>query len=264
MKKISFISSFILLISLCAVAQKNVVKIHALPFAWGEMRFGYERVLTPKLSLQFNYGGFFSNKIPSLLYRTSSVEIYNNTVPILNKLNGFSTSIDLRIYTKGDAPQRFYIAPYVKYNRYNITASASFEYAANPSEFIQLTSEQQAVGGFQTDGNYHYDATGTLDGTITQYGLGFSIGIQFIVAKIISIDLTFIGLGVEYNDVNADLTTNIDVDYQKWLPYVQSEVEDIPYIGNKVELEAEKDKIKMHAPIIAPTLRAGITVGIAF
>lgn len=267
MKKTSFISSFILLISLSAVAQKNVFKAHALPYAWGEMRFGYERVLTSKLSLQLNFGGFFSDKIPSLLYKTSSVETYNNTIPILNKLSGFSSSIDLRIYTKGDAPQRFYIAPYVKYNRYNITASASFEYAANSSEFSQLTSEQQSVGGFQTDGNYHYDATGTLDGTINQYGFGASLGMQFLLGEVFTIDLNFFGLGIEYNKLNADLTTNIKgLDYNKWLPYVREDVEGIDYIGEKVELKVnpENDGITMEAPLVLPTFRASISIGFAF
>lgn len=251
-------------ITLSVVAQKNVFKIHTLPFAWGEMRLGYERVLTPKLALQFNYGTFLSSRIPSPIYETSSVETYLNTTPIKNKLSGFSTSMDLRIYTKSEAPARFYIAPYIKYNRYNVTASASFEYSADTSEYNQLTQQQQSVGGYQ-NGNYHYDVTGTLNGTISQFGVGASIGFQFLVAKVLTIDLNFFGLGVEYNKVNADLTTNVrGVDYEKWLPYVRDEVEDIPYIGDDIKLTAEQDRIKMEAPIVLPTFRASIGIGLAF
>lgn len=264
MKKQFYLLLLLGLTTLSVVAQKNVFKVHTLPFVWGEMRLGYERVITPKLALQFNFGTFYGNKIPSPIYKTTSVETYFNTTPIKNKLSGFSTSIDLRIYTKSEAPTRFYIAPYIKYNKYNFTASASFEYSADTSEYSQLTNQQQAVGGYQ-NGNYHYDVTGTLDGTISQFGAGASIGMQFLVAKVITIDLNFFGLGVEYNKVNADLTTNVrGVDYEKWLPYVREEVEDIPYIGNKIELTAEQDRIKMKAPIVMPTFRVSIGIGFAF
>ena len=264
MKKAISILILVLITSLNVVAQKNVFKVHTLPFVWGEMRLGYERVLTSKLALQFNYGTFYGNKIPSPIYETSSVETYFNTQPIKNKLSGFSTSIDLRIYTKSEAPTRFYIAPYIKYNKYNVTASASFEYSADTSEYNQLNQHQQSVGGYQ-NGNYHYDVTGTLDGTIYQFGAGASIGFQFLIAKAFIIDLNFFGLGVEYNKVNADLTTNVrGVDYEKWLPYVRDEVEDIPYIGDNIELTAEQDRIKMKAPIVMPTFRASIGIGFAF
>lgn len=70
---------------------------------------------------------------------------------------------------------------------------------------------------------------------------------------------------MEYNKVNADLTTNVrGVDYEKWLPYVRDEVQDIPYIGDNIELTAEQDRIKMKAPIVMPTFRASIGIGFAF
>lgn len=263
MKKILLIIVFVF--STTSIwCQKNAVKFHTVPFAWGEFRFGYERAISEKLSLQFNYGTFYSDKLPSYLYDISLVEDYNKTIPIKNKLSGFSTSIDLRLYTKGEALHKFYFAPYVKYNKYNVTVSASFEYSANPSEYIELTPNQQDVGNFELDGNYHYDATGTLDGSITQIGAGASIGVQFIIAKVLTLDLNFFGLGLEYNSVKADLITNIDVDYQKWLPYVEQDVRDIPYIGDKIKLEAEKDKIKLKAPVVLPTFRGGISLGFAF
>lgn len=264
MKKQFFLILLAGMTTLNVVAQKNVFKVHTLPFVWGEMRLGYERVIAPKLALQFNYGTFLGATIPSPIYETSAVETYFNTTPIINKLSGFSTSIDLRVYTKSEAPTKFYIAPYVKHNKYNITASASFEYSADTSEYNQLNQHQQSVGGYQ-NGNYHYDVTGTLDGTITQFGAGASIGIQFLVAKVIAIDLNFFGLGLEYNKVDADLTTNVrGVEYEKWLPYVRDEVEDIPYIGNKIELTAQQDRIKMKAPFVLPTFRASIGIGFAF
>jgi len=106
MKKQLYLLLLLGITTLSAVAQKNVFKIHTLPFVWGEMRLGYERVITPKLALQFNYGTFLGSRIPSTIYETSSVETYLNTTPIKNKLSGYSTSIDLRNYTKYEAPTR--------------------------------------------------------------------------------------------------------------------------------------------------------------
>lgn len=79
MKKPTSILILVLITTLNVVAQKNVFKVHTLPFVWGEMRLGYERVLTSKLALQFNYGTFYGTKIPSPIYETSSVETYFNT-----------------------------------------------------------------------------------------------------------------------------------------------------------------------------------------
>lgn len=262
LKKICFVL-VLLLLSKLNFAQKNVFKFHTVPYAWGEFRVGYERVIFKAVSLQFNYGTFLANRLPSYIYNASLVEDYQNTMSLTNKLSGYSTSLDVRVYLGLNAPKKFYIAPYIKHNKYSFLTSSSYDYKADLAEYYDLTPAQQSVGSLYAN-EYFYEVTGTLDGTVVQYGGGVSIGMQFVVAKIFAVDLNFFGLGVEYNDVNADLTTNIDVDYDRWLPYVTDEVREIKYIGDKVELSAEKDRIKMHAPIVLPTFRGSIAIGFAF
>lgn len=263
MRKITA-TALLVVISLSTFAQSNVFKIHALPFAWGEIRMGYERKLNDALSVQINFGGFFSDQVPNFLYDTDLVESYNNTIPVQNNLSGYSLSADLRIYPKLSAPAKFYIAPYIKHNHYDITLSASFDYEANVFEYAELTPEQQEAGSFYTDGNYYFEATGVLDGSINQIGIGASVGMQYIIGKHIVVDLNLFGLGIEYDQIEAELTTDIGVDYDKWLPYVENDIRDIPYIGDKVELTGGQDKINLKAPIFLPTYRGSIAIGFAF
>ncbi len=263
MKKIFVVTIFIIS-TYNLFGQKNVFKVHGIPFAWGEIRMGYERSLNSALSLQVNFGGFFSDKVPNFIYDIDLVEDYNNSIAVKNNLSGYSLSADLKIYPKLSSPKKFYIAPYIKHNHYDITLSSSFEYDANVAEYVDLTSDQQDVGYYNSDGTYHFEATGVLRGSINQIGVGASIGMQYIIAKHIAIDLNLFGIGIEYDYAQAELTTDIGLDYDKWMPYVEEDIRDIPFIGDKVEISTGKDKIKLKAPLILPTYRGSIAIGIAF
>lgn len=252
------------LITTISFAQKNIVKVNAIPFAWGEFRFGYERSLTDKLSIQGNVGVFY-DQIPSFIHDIEAVENYFNTYNVKNSLSGFSSSIDLRIHF-GSAPLKgFYLAPYLKYHSYDFRTPASFDYQLNVFELAELTTEQQAVAHQFSDGNYDIEITGTLDGTVTQLGVGLGIGWQFILGKVFVVDFNPIGFGIELDQVEIDLTTDVNsVDYERWLPYVQEEVKNIDYFGDKVEISAKGNVIHMSAPLILPTYRGSISIGFAF
>lgn len=257
------IIAFALIISVNVFAQKNVFKVHAAPFAWGEVRLGYERAIAPTISLQGNFG-FFYDKIPSFIHDIEGVEDYFDTYEIVNTLSGFSSSVDLKIHFGADL-KGFYLAPYLKYHQYNFSTPASFDYNLDPLDFVALTPEQQAVANLLPNNTYDIEITGTLDGSVTQIGGGIAIGWQFIIGKFIAIDINPIGFGIEVDLVDIDLTTDIDVvDYGEWLPYVQEEVRNIDYIGDKIEVTGEGNKIHMSAPVPLPTYRGSIAVGIAF
>ncbi|MGB0887636.1 MAG: hypothetical protein ACPGSL_05910 [Vicingaceae bacterium] len=263
MKKHILIPIFCLFIASLGFAQKNTFKIHAVPFAWGEVRLGYERQIAPAISIQGNFG-FFYDKIPSIIHDIEAVENYFETYDIQNTLRGFSSSVDLRIHFGTDI-KGFYLAPYLKYHKYTFLTPASFDYNLDPDEFVDLTPEQQLVASqVLTDGTYNFEVTGTLDGSITQIGGGIGIGWQFILGKVIVIDFNPIGIGIEHNQVEIDLTSDLDVDYNKWLPYVQEEVRNVEYFGDKVDVTAKGNTIHMSAPILLPTYRGSISIGFAF
>jgi hypothetical protein len=79
------------------------------------------------------------------------------------------------------------------------------------------------------------------------------------------VDFNPIGLGLELDQVEIDLTTDINnVDYDRWLPYVQDEVKNVEYFGDKVTVSAKGNTIHMSAPVLLPTYRGSLSIGVAF
>ena len=97
-------------------------------------------------------------------------------------------------------------------------------------------------------------------------GLGVMIGWQWFIKDMISIDLNVFGIGIENDAVNLDLTCDdVDVDYEKWEPEVESEIKELFFIGDKIDVDFESNKIKVKAsPLVIPTFRFGLTIGFAF
>lgn len=265
MKKQIIITALTLLITTISFAQKNALKFHAVPFAWGEFRFGYERSLNNLISIQGNVGVFY-DKIPSFIHNIETVENYFETYSVKNTLRGFSSSVDLKIHFLGSSSLKgFYLAPYIKYHKYTFNTPASFDYSIEASDFTELTPEQQQVANQVSNGSYDIEITGTLDGKINQIGVGVGIGWQFIIGKVLVLDINPIGIGFEMDQVDIDLTTDVNnVDYEKWLPYVQEEVRSIEYVGDKIDVSAKANGINMKGAIPLPTYRGSLSIGFAF
>jgi hypothetical protein len=126
MKK-SILFGFVAVFALKAVAQENNLKINLLNAGYGEIRLGYERVLKEKRSLQVNFGMLVPRQLPNYLYDEQLVEDYGGTIDLVNRITGFAGSLEYRMYAgKKDTPRGLYFAPYLKFNRYAVSTSASF------------------------------------------------------------------------------------------------------------------------------------------
>lgn len=259
-------------IALGTFAQDNNIKLNLLnlvnPITLGDLRLGYERKLTDNMTAQANVGLFIPRKLPTVFFDEDAVEDYGGTVDVENRLSGYNFSLELRFYPgEKEAPRGFYLAPYLKYNRWNALVSTSFDYEATDEEYADLTVAQQktVTSSGNPDRPHLLEATGEFKGGISQAGGGLMIGYQWVINDQISIDWNFFGLGVESVSSDLTLTTDaVDVDYLEWKAEIEEGTEDFADFAD-VEVEAKSDEINVKfGPFLVPSPRIGFSIGYTF
>ncbi len=127
---------------------KNVLKLNILSLAVGTGSFFYERVLNEKMSLQL--GASYTN-------------IKNETILDV-RYKGFTITPEFRYYLSSvEAPRGFYVAPFARYRRSDVTGTVN----RNDQEI-------------------------PANAKLSAYGAGVMIGGQWIAAKRISLE-AFVG-----------------------------------------------------------------------
>lgn len=143
---------------------RNIVKVSPVAVAFKNYAFSYERILTKRLSLQLSYStrpeGSFT-QLTSLLGK----EYQDATLGIT------TISPELRLYLGGGYGRGFYVAPYMRYDklsvgglRFNVSSSSG---EASPAiNDMRFSGEASAISG------------------------GLGLGVQFYIARVISVDLS--------------------------------------------------------------------------
>jgi hypothetical protein len=165
-------------------AQKNIIKWRPAALLWNNIDFSYERVLNDKSSFAVKAGGmvpldltsaFNSNKA-SFQQSGYSLGGYTMTKGIMG---GFSILPEYRYYTAAEAPNGFYVAPYLKFWRAGISATATNDTTTSAS---------------------------TLNTSINIIGVGVGIGYQWVIGDAFTVDWNFVGLGVDAYIFNVNIT----------------------------------------------------------
>jgi hypothetical protein len=244
-----FLSVVVLLgITTTSIAQKNVVKVGLIGFAFKNLKFQYERVLTPRMSVQIS-GSFLLNRELDSRFTDGLLEQDSNTTSVAanyitdSYMKGISVIPELRIYSKkkDGAPKGFYFGPYLKYSKYSIGYSGFF------------------------DGSY--EAT---EGSVRSLGLGLSLGAHFLIAKRVSIDWNFISIGVNSNKFVMQYTSpggyyaGSQEEINEIEEDIQNDFKDIPFLGNKVDVELNGNSASVTTKFWMPAIRSGLTIGVAF
>ena len=103
------------------VENKNMVKLNLLALTAGNISLQYERLITPKTTV-----GATVNMMPSKgLPFSSSVESFvddQTTSAQLKQISisSFSVTPEIRFYLGKEGYKGFYIAPFVRYGKYNV------------------------------------------------------------------------------------------------------------------------------------------------
>lgn len=235
MKKIILLS-LILSITYLVNAQKNVIKMGLPNFLYGDINVGYERLLSSKNSVSLIVG-YWNPEIG--VSGINNILKQEDGIWIKEFQSGKNIALDYRIYPAEKALSGMYFGPYLRY------------------------WDLSLVMGDEVEPNL-FDVETQLKGI----GLGFQFGIQWIIAKRISIDWYILGLGVErfLPDANYVITPyQSGFDYASIEDNVMGIFDNAPtFIKNKAKSVVNADNLNITVPIFAPSLRSGFTVGFAF
>ena len=91
-------------------ASKNLIKTDLFALGRGELALHYERILSPKISLEVHYGKVFA-------YLNPSLDNFITTENISDKSKGYSYSIQFRNYISRLAPERYYTTLMYRYRK---------------------------------------------------------------------------------------------------------------------------------------------------
>lgn len=217
--------------------RKNVVKFLPMNLPFQSVSFEYERMIDPNYSITLGVGlpveGMINGK-----YGTDNNSKLRNV-----ELGTMHIRAALRYYYGLEMlPKGFYIEPYLKYQQ--IKGNATYEGIDNQNSIYK----------------------GDLTGKINTFNLGVQFGIQFLIAKRITLDLYFLGL--EGGLANGNLTStsnnnteaaNIETDFKETvadLPFFIKNWLTVKKVNNQVFIDANK--------LQYPWFRGGISIGIAF
>ncbi len=143
-------------------------------------------------------------------------------IRLKNRFTQFGLTLENRFYVTHRAPAGFYLAPYLRYNRFGITHT-------------KATSD-----GYETK----------IRGTIGGSGFGAAMGAQFRLGKHMTLDVTAAGLDFKWMNGTLFYTSNDpDNDIVAFRNEIQEKVEEIPIIGKALSAQIEDSKVKVRSAL---------------
>ena len=243
MKKLILLFVFVFS-ALTMFAQSNVASMGLTGLSYGNFSFGYERVLSEKISLKVGASYMIPRELPFKKYFVDNYEeLAENDMPdnplTAMKMNGISANFEFRFYPGGEGPKGLYLAPFFKYTKYSFNA-----------EYVDKTSYINEVGY-------------KLDGSLNLTGGGLLIGYQWLIKERVTVDWWFVGPAVYAGKAVANLKAEnmpaddsmYDVDYSAY--------DDIPYLGLEVDVKS-RTEAEITTEKLVPGYRFGLSVGFAF
>lgn len=242
MKKIILILAFFTF-SLMMFAQNNMIKANASGFAFNQVSLSYERVLGTNTSAMLNISFTPSTEMgfkDLLISQANQDESFAMAIYKSIIVNGLSFTPEFRFYTSGEkeAPNGFYIAPFLTYTSHNLTGDFFYnDLGEDPVNYV-------------------------LDGKYTAFGGGISMGYQWIIGDFLAVDLQFLPLGI--GSGRAELNVKA-YGYEKVLFDEVSDDVQGEYGIIKTELQEISDsEVKLIATTLVPVLNFGLKIGVAF
>jgi hypothetical protein len=273
MKKSVFIIALLAIVVLPfgknLMAQTHNVKLELGNLLLGDIRLDYEHILNENNSVMLRVGGMIPHSVPDMFYDPSKVEDeYGGTTDFYNRVGSFTMAGEYRFYTKGNAPDGFYWAPYLRYTTYNIKTSIIYENTISESEYHDLDPEAQEHAQPNTfSDTYTFKGHGSFNGGLRRFGGGVALGYQWLIGDNFTIDWTFLGLGIERWTVSLEAvneTEGFDPDFEEWGEEIDQEADTFFFLGDKLDVETEPDRVKIKLPMTMPSIYGGFSIGYAF
>ena len=217
--------------------RKNVVKFLPMNIPFQSLSFEYERMIDPNYSLTLGVG------LPIQGTIIGKYGIDNNSNLKKAEFSTMHIRAALRYYY-GDhmLPKGFYVEPYLKYQQ--IKGNATYEGIDNLNNIYK----------------------GNMDAKLNTLNLGVQFGIQFLIAKKITIDLYFLGLEGGLANGNATATSEKTTDAEYIEADVKNAVAGLPFfIRNWLTVKKVNNQVFIDANNLQyPWYRGGFSIGFAF
>lgn len=219
------------------VENKNMVKLNLLALTARNISLQYERLITPKTTV-----GATVNMMPSKgLPFSSSVESFvddQTTSAQLKQISisSFSVTPEIRFYLGKEGYKGFYIAPFVRYGKYNVDLPVNYDYEGKEESIM-------------------------VDGTVKAFSGGFAIGAQWRVYKDFYLDWMI--MGPHFGSAKGTLEGKrpLNQSEQDAIRKSLSDL-DIPVVDFEYEVNDSGAKAKLDGPWAG--IRASIGIGYRF
>lgn len=230
--------------SIVLIERNNVVKFLPVNIPFQSISFEYERMINPKNSVTLGIG------LPNQKSIIGKYGIDASSDLKTLELGTMHIRAAYRHYTGGRMlPVGFYYEPYLKYQ--NIKGMAKAQ-------------------GDNGDNGYSAPYNGDFDIKLHSLNLGLQMGVQFLIAKRVTLDFYFLGLEAGFLSGNVMATSPNIADANNIVNLkakVQKAIDDLPsFIGDKLTVTQPSDsQINVKASSVPyPWLRGGLSIGIAF
>lgn len=227
---------------------KTIVKVNLLGMPLRNFSFYGERIITKRMSAVLGANTMSSGQLPFIKHFTDDPGLLNMQV------GSTSYSPEIRFYLgKNGYGQGFYIAPYYKFEKFNITSLA--------------VNVKYAIGEFP--GFAPFDDTLHIKGDFATHGFGALIGVQWLMGKKKNIVLDWTILGAHYGFNKATAEGHFDSAPEILIKDAVDQInrELIDELGDYItinKLEADGKKVFLDANSLWTMIRMSLSIGFRF
>jgi hypothetical protein len=225
-------------------SRKNIVKMSLTSLAFRNYNFQAERVLNKTFSLALSYSFIPEGGIPFKDQIIDQIdEEDEETINVFEtaSLSYRSFTPEIRIYLGEGYGKGFYLAPFYRNAKYDISEADFYEFERDNGDFETLT----------------------INGNSTSNSFGLLIGWQFNLGQRIILDWWILGphWGTSKGDFSGIPDTPLSPSEQLLLA---SDLEDIIVPGTDLTFEISSTEVKMDTKGNWGGIRAGLTLGVRF
>ena len=224
--------------------RKNVLKFLPTNLIFNSLSFEYERKLGKKNSIILGIGLPSSKSFAGKFTDNSGENKITN-----DAFSTMSLRLAYRHYSgKSIQPSGFYVSPYLKYQKFEVSADNNKTVTQGYPPITQNYTEK-------------YDVSGST------MNLGLQLGVQFLIAKRVAVDFYFLGIEAGLANLNASVkSSNINM-IDEVETSVRDNIKDLPdFLAKKITVTRKSnDQIDVKGDSMPyPWIRGGISIGIAF
>ncbi len=230
---------------------KNIVKWNIPAIALKNYSFQYERAVGKRMSVALGVRFAPKSNVPF----SSQIEKAIDDPETWNSIKDFKTgnlaiTPEFRYYMGKGVFRGFYVAPFVRYAKYNAEVPFNFEVEvedpSTPGNFF--TREEQIF----------------LSGDVTTLTGGLMFGAQWKLSKLVYLDWWILGAsyGTSSGNISGKSLNGFDDDEQEALRDALSDLDELPLVKTKYTVDKDGAKVDFDGPWA--NIRAGISIGFRF